>query len=109
DLAVRLHQPAVLGELLAGVVLGNLPLVGVAQLAYLPASPFVDMLARLGVLLLLFEVGLESTVRQMLQVGLQALVVALIGVLAPAALGFAVSAALLPGESAYVHAFLGAT
>jgi Kef-type K+ transport system membrane component KefB len=109
DLAVRLHQPAVLGELLAGVVLGNLPLLGVHQLAYLAESPFIDMLARLGVLLLLFEVGLESTVRQMLQVGPQAVVVALIGVVAPAGLGFALGVALLPGEGAYVHAFLGAT
>ena len=67
------------------------------------------MLARLGVLLLLFEVGLESTVAQMLKVGLSSLLVAILGVVAPFALGWGVGAWLLPGAARYVHAFLGAT
>jgi Kef-type K+ transport system membrane component KefB len=67
------------------------------------------MLARLGVLVLLFEVGLESTVGQMLKVGLSSLLVATLGVIAPFALGWGVGAWLLPGHSVYVHAFLGAT
>jgi Kef-type K+ transport system membrane component KefB len=68
----------------------------------------VDVLARLGVVILLFKVGLESTVRDMLKVGLPSVLVAVLGVLAPFALGWAVSAWLLPDRSAYVHAFLGA-
>jgi len=69
----------------------------------------IDLLARLGVLILLFEVGLESTVRQMLQVGWPSLAVACLGVITPFALGWGVAAWLLPGSSGYVHAFIGAT
>jgi Kef-type K+ transport system membrane component KefB len=67
------------------------------------------MLSRLGVILLLFEVGLESTVGQMLQVGWSSLLVAVIGVVFPFALGWGISVWLLPHESLYVHAFIGAT
>ncbi|MBI4702935.1 MAG: cation:proton antiporter [Deltaproteobacteria bacterium] len=109
DLAMRLRQPAVLGELVAGVVLGNLPLAGFSGLAPVASDSSIDMLARLGVLVLLFEVGLESTVRQMLKVGPSALLVACLGVAAPFALGWAVGAWLLPHSSGYVHAFIGAT
>ena len=109
ELASRLGQPAVLGELLAGVVLGNLTLLGIAAFEPLKTDPFISVLAGIGVLLLLFEVGLESTVAEMLSVGASAFLVALLGVLAPFGLGWAVSALLLPGESAYVHAFIGAT
>lgn len=109
DLAARIGQPAVLGELALGVVFGNLSLVGFTGLEYLKTDAAVDMLARLGVLILLFEVGVEATVAQMLRVGLSALLVAVLGVAAPFALGWLVGAWLLPHESAYVHAFLGAT
>jgi Kef-type K+ transport system membrane component KefB len=109
DLAARAKQPSVLGELLAGVVLGNLGLLGIPGFAAVAADPAIDILARLGVLILLFEVGLESTVRQMLQVGLSSLLVATLGVVTPFALGWGVGAWLLPTSSVYVHAFLGAT
>lgn len=109
DAASRLGQPAVLGELLVGVVLGNLGHLGVDWLEAAKAHPSIDLLARLGVLLLLFEVGLESTVSQMLRVGLSAFLVATLGVIAPFALGWAVGAWLLPDASPYAHAFLGAT
>ena len=108
-LAVRVGQPAVLGELVAGVVLGSLDLVGIGWFSGIEADPTVDILARLGVVILLFEVGLESTVRDMLKVGLPSLLVAVLGVAAPFALGWGVSAWLLPERSVYVHAFLGAT
>lgn len=107
--AVRLGQPAVLGELLAGVLLGNLPLVGIDAFAYITSDPGIDLLARIGVLILLFEVGVESTVRQMLSVGFRALFVALLGVVVPFGLGWLVSAWLLPGGGPYVHVFVGAT
>ncbi len=105
-IAIRLHQPAVLGELLAGVVLGALPL---APLHAMRTDGALELLAQLGVLLLLFQVGLESTVRQMLAVGAAAVRVAAIGVLVPVGLGWLVARALLPHEPATVHAFLGAT
>ncbi|HKQ62116.1 MAG TPA: cation:proton antiporter [Candidatus Polarisedimenticolaceae bacterium] len=109
DLAERLGQPAVLGELLCGVVLGNLSLVGIHGLDPWRQDTALDMLSRLGVLILLFEVGLESTVGQMLRVGPSAFLVAALGVAAPFALGWGVGAVLLPDHSVYVHAFLGAT
>ena len=109
ELAARLGQPAVLGELVAGVVLGNLALAGVPGLESIQRDPSIEMLAGIGVLVLLFEVGLESTVGQMLKVGVSAFLVALFGVVAPFALGWGVGAWLLPHSSEYVHAFLGAT
>lgn len=109
DLATRIGQPSVLGELLFGVLLGNLPLFGVTAFETIKTDASIDMLARLGVIILLFEVGLESTVAQMMKVGLSSFVVAIVGVVAPFALGWGVSAWLLPDHSPYVHAFLGAT
>lgn len=109
DLAVRLKQPAVLGELVAGVFLGNLGLIGINFTEPFKTNPTLDTLAQLGVIVLLFEVGLESTVRDMLNVGWTSLLVAVLGVVTPFALGWGVGALLLPSHSAYVHAFLGAT
>jgi Kef-type K+ transport system membrane component KefB len=108
-LAVRIGQPAVLGELVAGVALGSFDLAGIAWFQGIEADATVEILARLGVVILLFEVGLESTVRDMLKVGLPAVLVAVLGVVAPFALGWGVGALLLPDQSVYVHAFLGAT
>jgi Kef-type K+ transport system membrane component KefB len=108
-LAVRLGQPSVLGELVAGVLLGNAPLVGVHAFEPLEHDLFVDMFARVGVIILLFEVGLESTVAQMLKVGVSALLVAVIGVAVPFAAGWAVATWLLPQHSLFVHLFIGAT
>jgi Na+:H+ antiporter len=108
-LAARLGQPAVLGELVAGVVLGNLPLLGVSAFGFIAHNSTIDVLAQIGVLILLFQVGLESTVRDMLKVGLPSLLVAVLGVVTPFVLGWAVGAVLLPDHSAFAHAFLGAT
>lgn len=65
-LAVRIGQPAVLGELVAGVALGSLDLAGISWFHGIEADATVEILARLGVVILLFEVGLESTVSDML-------------------------------------------
>jgi len=108
-LFVRFGQPAVLGELVGGIVLGNLVLAGYDGLSWLAHDPTLHVLAELGVILLLFEVGLGSTVRDMLAVGRDAILVATLGVVAPFALGYGVGAWLLPAESVYVHLFLGAT
>ena len=109
DLAVRLGQPAVLGELIGGVLVGNLSLLGFSGLESFRTDASIDMFSRIGVLILLFEVGLESTVGQMVKVGISSLLVATLGVAAPFALGWGVGARLLPSQSHYVHAFLGAT
>lgn len=109
DLAVRLGQPAVLGELIGGVLVGNVSLLGFSGLESIKTDASIDMLSRIGVLILLFEVGLESTIGQMLKVGWSSLLVATLGVAAPFALGWGVGAWLLPEQGPYVHAFLGAT
>ncbi len=69
----------------------------------------IEILAQLGVILLLFQVGLESNVGEMLSVGWSSLLVAVLGVVAPFFLGWGVSAWLLPGEETLVHVFIGAT
>ena len=107
--AVAFRQPPVLGELAAGVVLGNLTLTGFHGLDYLRSDVSVDTLSRLGVILLLFQVGLESTVAQMMKVGFSSFMVATLGVIGPFVLGWGVGAWLLPGAGIYAHIFIGAT
>ena len=108
DAAERIGQPAVLGELVVGVLVGNLSLVGIDWFQFIAANSTIEVLAQLGAVILLFEVGLESTVRDMLQVGARSLMVAVLGVVTPWALGWWIGALLLPEHSVYVHAFLGA-
>jgi Kef-type K+ transport system membrane component KefB len=107
DLAMRVGQPAVLGELGAGILLGNLGLVGFHGLESIRHDPYVMLLAEIGVVLLLFEVGLASTVREMAKVGGSATIVAVLGVVTPLGLGWGVSALLLPHLSVYAHVFVG--
>ena len=87
ELSVRLRQPRVLGEVLAGVLLGNLPLLGIHALPPLGDMPELRFLAELGVLLLLFAVGLESTLSEMRKAAFRSGVVALVGVVVPLLLG----------------------
>lgn len=108
-LAALLQQPPVLGELIVGVILGNLTLAGFNGFEFIRDNSTIEVLAGIGVLILLFEVGLESTVDEMMKVGASSLLVAVLGVVAPFALGWGVGALMLPDHSAYVHAFLGAT
>ncbi len=104
----RLRLPPVLGELLAGVVVGNLALVGVHQLQPLVADPVIHVLAEIGVVFLLFEVGLESNTAQLLRVGTSAFLVACIGVITPMVLGYGVARWMLPDEPWHAHVFVGA-
>jgi Kef-type K+ transport system membrane component KefB len=130
ELFERLNQPAVLGELLAGVVLGNLVLIHPSWNFFEPLrmtsgapewAVVVDQLARIGVVILLFEVGLESTIQGMLKVGGSSFLVAAVGVIAPFGLGYGISWLMIrelpaglvpivpPGFSLhYVHLFIGA-
>ena len=82
ELAQRIGQPAVLGELLAGVLLGA-SLLGVLQ----PNDPVIHALSEIGVLVLLFEIGLHTDLRALLGVGTTAAVVGLVGVVVPFVLG----------------------
>jgi Kef-type K+ transport system membrane component KefB len=87
ELCERLGQPAVLGELLAGVVLGP-GLLNLVPTAPGFATDTIDLLAGLGVVLLLFEVGLETDLKAMFRVGPAAAAVALVGVVLPFAGGY---------------------
>lgn len=109
-LVERIRQPGVLGELVAGIVLGNLALLGFTFLEPMKSDAFVRSLAELGVVVLLFQIGLESNLQEMRRVGLRATAVAVIGVVAPFALGTLMFGPLLfPGQSSNVYLFFGAT
>ena len=86
ELAERVGQPAVLGELLAGVLLGG-SVLGIVPTAG-PMGEVVHVLAELGVVLLLFEIGLETDLREMFRAGPTALAVATVGVVLPFFFGF---------------------
>lgn len=108
EIAVRMKLPSVAGELSAGLFLAALH-------QYLPrfpdvaSSPGADVLANIGVIILMFAVGLESTVSQMMRVGLAALRVAVIGVVLPMMLGLLGAYLLLPSETPLVvRLFIGA-
>jgi Kef-type K+ transport system membrane component KefB len=109
ELAARLGQPAVLGELAGGMLLGGLSLFGVAWVERLRADAVVAALAEIGIIVLLFEVGLESNVREMMSVGWAALLVSTLGVAATFALGFGASALFFRGAPALAHVFVAAT
>lgn len=109
DVMVRLGQPEVLGELCVGIVLGNLPLFGFEGFSFVKKDEVLTILSELGVILLLFEVGLHTTVPEMLTVGGSALFVALLGVLIPFFLGWGVGAFFTPNADTLVHVYLGAT
>ena len=110
-LAERWGQPAVLGELLAGIVLGNLLPVffGAERIAFARSDPTLRVLAEVGVLLLLFDVGLEADLRALARVGETSLLVALVGVAVPIGLGWGVAMWLLPDSPTVVPLFVGAT
>src|SRR6266852_1322801 len=84
-LAQRIGQPAVLGELVAGVILGR-SILGLVD----PGTDVLHLFAELGVIILLFEIGLETDLRQLLRVGGVSTLVALVGVALPFAFGYAV-------------------
>jgi len=87
ELAERFGQPAVLGELVAGVLLGS-SVLGIVPTDGIGAE-IIHLLAELGVVLLLFEIGLETDLKEMFRVGPASLAVAAVGVVLPFALGFA--------------------
>ena len=108
-LFVRLQQPAVLGELMAGVAIGNLGLLGFREFDGLRNMQGIDILAQIGVLFLLFEVGLETDIRKMMAVGASSFLVAILGVVAPAVLGYLVTNRFFPEHNRLADWFVGAT
>lgn len=109
EVAVRLKQPPVLGELLAGILLGNLGVFDVQLFETAANAPAIAFAAELGVVLLLFSVGLESTLAQMRTVAPISGKVAILGVVAPMFLGLAVTYWMLPEAPLTLDLFVGAT
>jgi len=108
-IAIRLGQPAVLGELTAGLVFGNLALLNINYFDFLKSEISFEILSELGVILLLFQVGLETNISEMKKVGLSAFFAATLGVVVPFILGYFVSSYFMPEAEMLVHVFVGAT
>ncbi len=110
SLVEKIGQPSVLGELVMGVVLGNLTLIGFNGLDWIKDNHIIEFLSELGVVILLFQIGLESNIREMKKVGMRAFFVAIIGVVLPFIIGtYIVGPWLVPGLSQNAYIFLGAT
>lgn len=101
ELAVRLRQSAVLGELLAGVLIGS------SGLGWVEPAETLKLMGEIGVILLLFEVGLQSDLQAFLNVGWSATLVAVVGVITPFLLGYALTLALHMSQVQAI--FVGAT
>ena len=89
EIAQRVGQPAVLGELVAGVLLGG-SVLGIVD----PTDPVLHAFAELGVLILLFEIGLHTDLKALAKVGTTALTVGVVGVVLPFFGGLFVARAL---------------
>ena len=100
ELSERAGQPAVLGELLAGVLLGP------SVFGLVPLSVGIQLVAEIGVILLLFEVGLDTDLAKLLSVGGPALAVALAGMALPFGGGYCLTRLL--GYGTLTAVFVGA-
>jgi Kef-type K+ transport system membrane component KefB len=106
EIAARMGQPPVLGELVGGIVIGT---TGFKLID--PSVEIIHLLSELGVLILLFEVGLETKLSDLTKVGVQALLVAIIGIVMPIVLGYGLGMlfGLAPIPSMLIGAALSAT
>jgi len=102
ELATRLQAPSVIGELFAGVVLGP------SLLGWIEPTHAIQLMAGIGIILLLFEVGLETDVKRLVRTGLESVVVALAGFILPLLLGFGLAYWLFD-LSLLVSLFIGGT
>ena len=85
ELMRRIGQPAVIGELVAGIIIGYYAL---GLLPHGESGDVISTLAEVGIVLLLFEVGLETNLKEFIELGKTSLLVAIIGVIAPFSFGY---------------------
>jgi Kef-type K+ transport system membrane component KefB len=105
EVCERLRQPAVVGEILAGVAIGP------SLLGWVAPSEIIGILAEVGVIFLLFNVGLETKPQDIFKIGARAAIVAILGVVVPFAAGY-IFASLWDGsfvEAMFIGAALVAT
>ena len=107
-LANSFKQPLVLGELLAGITLASFSLLGFNGFDFLKDNSTLEIFSSLGVIILLFEVGLESQLSEMVAVGRKSLLVASIGVIVPFILGYYVSGMIIQDLPNISKIFIGA-
>ncbi|MBK5288547.1 MAG: cation:proton antiporter [Acidimicrobiia bacterium] len=100
ELAERIGIPAVVGEIVAGV------LIGPSLLGLVSTTSALEVLAELGVILLLLQVGMEMDIKELAAVGRASVSVAVLGVILPLVLGYAAGLAL--GYDSNTALFLGA-
>ena len=100
EVSDRIHVPAVIGEIVAGIMIGP------SVLGLVDTGDMLFFLAEIGVILLLIQVGLETDIIELKSVGRASILVAIIGVVLPMALGFGASSLL--GESVNTSLFVGA-
>ena len=102
ELATRLQAPSVIGELFAGVVLGP------SLLGWIEPTEAIRLMAGVGIILLLFAVGLETDVKRLVSTGMESIVVAFAGFILPFLFGFGLAYGLfeLP---LLVSLFIGGT
>ncbi len=101
--------PSVLGELFAGIVLGNLILFGFPYLEGIKHSEVIAFLAQMGLVILLFQIGLESDIKKMLRIGGRAVGIAAAGAIATFVLMMVALPYLFPDISTLATIFLSAT
>lgn len=102
EIATLFGAPSVIGELVAGIVIGP------SLLVWVSSNEFIVILAEIGAILLLFEVGLETDLNKLMDAGGKAVVIAIVGFFAPLIAGFC--AAFYLFEMDYLVAlFVGGT
>ena len=98
----KLRMPAVVGALLAGILLGP------AVFGLVQPSNLISTLSEIGVIVLMFGAGLETSITDLKKAGLKAFVIAVLGVLVPLAMGYAIGMMYNVGPDAWIeNLFLG--
>ncbi|MBI2027459.1 MAG: cation:proton antiporter [Deltaproteobacteria bacterium] len=108
----KIHQPAVLGELIFGVILGNIAFLTGNSIDFfepMKNEGFLNIISEIGIIILLFQVGLETKLSSMLKVGISSLSVAVVGVAFPFVLGCFLSSFLHWGDTPITNIYVGAT
>ena len=93
----RLRMPSVVGALIAGIVLGP------AVLNIVEPSKLIESLSEIGVIVLMFAAGLETSITDLKKAGLKAFIIATLGVLVPLAVGYVVGGFYNVGPDAWLH------
>lgn len=102
ELAVRLKSPSVIGELFAGIVIGP------SLFGWIEPVEALKLMAEIGIILLLFEVGLSTDIKRLIRTGTKSTIVAIIGFIAPLLFGFSIGYWLFD-LSLLISLFIGGT